>query len=103
MTVLPVDYRIEPIDNTTQLMLNTKLPDIDTTRQFFNPSIIDDNLINLYRYILYIYHFLVSAEIDKIIGEENLKNFLVGISVCLLPTFDYKSFDFTNLYLVKKA
>jgi len=103
--ISPTDYRIEPIEYTTQSILITKLPDIDTTKQFFSPSIIDDNLINLYRYILHIYDFLVSAEIDKIIGEENLKNFLVGISVCLLPTFDYKSFDFTNLcqYLVKKA
>jgi serine/threonine protein kinase len=103
--ISPIDYRIEPIEHNTQLMLNTKLPDIYTTRQFFSPSIIDDNLINLYRYILFIYDFLVFKGIDQIIGEENLKNFLVGISVCLLPTFNYESFDFTNLcqYLVKKA
>jgi serine/threonine protein kinase len=104
--ISPIDYRIESIYNTTtQLMLDTKLPDIYKTRQFFYPNIIDDNLINLYRYILYIYNFLTTKGIDQIIGEENLKNFLVGISVCLLPTFDYKSFDFTNLcqYLAKKA
>lgn len=103
--ISPTDYIIDPIEPTTQLMLSTKLPDIDTTRQFFSPTIIDENLINLHSYILYIYNFLVLRGIDQIIGEENLKNFLVGISVCLLPTFDYRSFDFTNLcqYLVKKA
>ena len=100
--ISPTNYKIEN-DGFDYSFFPTDFPDIDTTRQHFNFRIDDDN-INLYRYILFIYNFLVKAGIDQIIGEKNLKNFLVGISVCLLPTFDYKSFDFTNLcqYLVKK-
>ena len=93
--ILPTDYKIDKID-IDYLSLNKMLPDIDTTRQSFD-FYIDDNNINLYRYILYIYNFLVKARIGTIIEEKKLKNFLVGISVCLLPTFNYESFNFSDI------
>ena len=57
----------------------------------------NDKNINLYRYILFIYNILIEAEIGSIIGDENLRQFLLGISVCLLPTFDYNNFNFGEL------
>lgn len=70
------------------------LPTRDITYNFCGCN---DKNINLYRYILFIYNILIDKGIGLIVGNDNLKHFLLGISVCLLPSFDYNNFNFDEL------
>jgi len=108
--ILPETHRkytkiIDTINNNTNfytdketppIFLGKLLPSVDDTSTFWNISDKDEN-INLYRYILFIYNFLIIKNIGSIVKEDNLKQFLLGIGKCLLPDFNYSNFDFDTL------
>ncbi len=94
---------IKPIKSYEFTNFDKELPAIDETIQLIRQINIDSDLdydkINLYRYIVFIYNYLIEHNIHTHIEEKNLLRFLIGISKCLLPSFQYDSFigEFTEL------
>ena len=99
---------IKPIKSYELINFDKELPQIDETIQLIKQINIDFDLdydkINLYRYIVFIYNYLIKYNIHTHIGEKNLLRFLMGISECLLPSFQYDSFTgkFTELIKLLK-
>jgi hypothetical protein len=100
--------RLQPTNSYELTNFDKELPAIDETIQLIGKINIDFDLdydkINLYRYIVFIYNYLIEHNIHTHIEEKNLLKFLMGISECLLPSFQYDSFigKFTELIKLLK-
>ena len=97
--ILPQSYRdkikkIEELDNSLNYY-NIKFPSIEETKKIFGD--VPNDHINLFRFMAYIYSYIISNR------EEDIWyiNFLKIMSDCFLPTFNYEEFipKFKNIVL----